>query len=130
MIFALPITIADLSARRIPNIYLYLYSYLTILTMICNGFENLTLTLGTGVLLLVLNVLGMGMGDAKLIFLISILSNVGSSYLVAKLLTLILLCAGVNILISWGISKAFPVSIAMAPAIFMGTGLYLATKRA
>ncbi|MEI7540193.1 MAG: hypothetical protein WCJ89_01795 [Actinomycetes bacterium] len=34
-----------------------------------------------------------------------------------------------QIFLIWAMSKVFPASIAMAPAIFMGTGLYLASGR-
>jgi hypothetical protein len=44
------------------------------------------------------------------------------------LLIAILLAALFEIMLRWGYSTVFPRSIAMAPAIFLGTTLYLATS--
>jgi hypothetical protein len=44
------------------------------------------------------------------------------------LLLVIFLAALVEIMLRWGYSTVFPRSIAMAPAIFLGTSLYLATS--
>ena len=76
------------------------------------------------------HILGMGMGDTKLIFIICLLLRLNQIDTLVILFALILFSCAVQILISWGVSKVFPASIAMAPAIFLGTGLYLATKGA
>ncbi len=130
LIFALPIVIADLSARKIPNIYLSCYCYCICVVAFFTGFESIALTIFMGFLLMLFHILGMGMGDTKLIFIICLLLRLNQIYTLVILFALILFSCAVQILISWGVSKVFPASIAMAPAIFLGTGLYLATKGA
>jgi Flp pilus assembly protein protease CpaA len=130
MLFAVPIIIADLSERKIPNIYLLCYFYILIVVASFNGLNNVAQNLLVGVGLLGLNTLGLGMGDIKLIILITLLLPVTSFELSIHLFTLILVVSGLQVLLSWGISKVFPTSIAMAPAIFIGTSLYLATSGA
>ena len=69
------------------------------------------------------------MGDIKLIFLISLLIGLNSICLFVILFTSIMAFSLMQIFLIWAMSKVFPASIAMAPAIFMGTGLYLASGR-
>jgi Flp pilus assembly protein protease CpaA len=130
LIFALPIVIADLSARKIPNIYLSCYCYCICVVAFFTGFESIALTIFTGFLLMLFHIFGMGMGDTKLIFIICLLLRLNQKDTLVILFALILLSCAVQILISWSVSKVFPASIAMAPAIFLGTGLYLATQGA
>jgi len=129
LIFALPIVIADLSSRKIPNIYLIFYCYLTFPILLWRGFQRIDLTCAFAILLLLCSLLGMGMGDIKLIFLISLLIGLNSICLFVILFTSIMAFSLMQIFLIWAMSKVFPASIAMAPAIFMGTGLYLASGR-
>lgn len=128
LIFALPIIVADVSKRIIPNIYLMFYGYLYLLFAIFRGLGSSTLMLIFALCIALLHLCGMGMGDSKLIFLIALVLPVVSMMQFLELLTLIFLAAAFHILCNWLLSQRFPATIAMAPAIFIGTGLYLATS--
>ena len=129
LVFALPIIVADVSKRVIPNIYLMFYGYLYLFLTILRGLGSGTLMLIIGLCIALLHLCGMGMGDSKLIFLIALVLPVVSMMQFLELLTLIFLAAAFHILCNWLLSARFPATIAMAPAIFIGTGLYLATSR-
>ena len=68
------------------------------------------------------------MGDCKLIALIVLMLELSNIQEFEYLLLAILLTALLEIMLRWGYSKVFPRTIAMAPAIFLGTSLYLATS--
>jgi Flp pilus assembly protein protease CpaA len=72
---------------------------------------------------------GVGMGDCKLLALIVLMLKLSDTQEFELLLLSILLAALIEIVLRWGLSKVFPRTIAMAPAIFLGTSLYLATSR-
>ena len=129
LIFALPIIVADVSKRIIPNIYLVLYGYLYLFLTIFRGLGSPTLILMFLLCSVLLHLCGMGMGDSKLIFLIVLVLPVVSLMQFLELLTLIFLAGAFHIFCNWLLSQRFPATIAMAPAIFIGTGLYLATSR-
>ena len=71
---------------------------------------------------------GVGMGDCKLIGLIVLMLELSNIQEFEYLLLAILLTALLEIMLRWGYSKVIPRTIAMAPAIFLGTSLYLATS--
>lgn len=129
LIFALPIIVADVSKRIVPNIYLVLYVYLYLFLTIFRGLGSSALMLIFLLGIALLHLCGMGMGDSKLIFLIVLVLPVVSLMQFLELLMLIFLAGVFHILCNWLLSQRFPASIAMAPAIFIGTGLYLATGR-
>lgn len=106
-----------------------LYGYLYLFIAIFRGFESLKLLLSFLLCIALLHFFGMGMGDSKLIFLIALVLPVVSIKQFLELLTSIFLVGAFHILCNWLPSKRFPATIAMAPAIFIGTGLYLATSR-
>ena len=128
LLLALPITIADLSQRRIPNIYLQLYSYYVGALLVINGVPSVNFFLLVFLTLGIFSFCGVGMGDCKLIALIVLMLEISTIQEFEYLLLAILLVALVEIMLRWGYSKAFPRTIAMAPAIFLGTSLYLATS--
>ena len=72
---------------------------------------------------------GVGMGDCKLLALIVLMLKLSDTQEFERLLLAILVAALIEIVLRWGLSKVFPRTIAMAPAIFLGTSLYLATSR-
>jgi len=71
---------------------------------------------------------GVGMGDCKLLALIVVMLGLNELIEFEQLLIAILFTAFIEIVLRWGVSKVFPRTIAMAPAIFLGTSLYLATS--
>ena len=127
LLFAIPISIADLSQRKIPNIYLQLYTYYVALLLVVNGFPGAQLILVVILTLGLLSVFGVGMGDCKLLALIVLMLEISNLQEFEQLLVAVLLTSLIDIVLRWGYSKVFPRTIAMAPAIFLGTSLYLAT---
>lgn len=127
LLFAIPISIADLSQRKIPNIYLQIYAYYVGALLIVNGLPGALFMLAVIVTLGLFSSFGVGMGDCKLLALIVLMAEISNLHEFEYLLLAILLTSLIDILLRWGYSKVFPRTIAMAPAIFLGTSLYLAT---
>ena len=127
LLFAIPISIADLSQRKIPNIYLQLYAYYVGALLIVNGLPSASLMLAVILTLGLLSIFGVGMGDCKLLALIIVMVEISNLQEFGQLLIAILLTSLSEIMLRWGYSKVLPRTIAMAPAIFLGTSLYLAT---
>ena len=127
-IFALPIVIADYSSRKIPNIYLVYYAYLCALSLFTQGFPQISSMVCTVLILMLAGFSGAGMGDIKLLLLIILFIR---PHCIQELLSFFLMvfavCA-VEIAMTCLATKAFVRTIAMAPSIFIGTGLYLATN--
>lgn len=128
LLFAIPISIADLSQRKIPNIYLQLYAYYVGALLIVNGLPSASLMLAVILTLGLLSIFGVGMGDCKLLALIIVMVEISNLQEFGQLLIAILLTSLIEIMLRWGYSKVIPRTIAMAPAIFLGTSLYLATS--
>lgn len=126
-LFAIPISIADLSSLKIPNIYLKLYAYVVLFLLVLRGVPDLSFVLLVVSSLGFLVVIGVGMGDCKLLGLIVLMLDLSRSQEFERLLTAIFMCALIEIMLIWVYSKVIPRTIAMAPAIFIGTTLYLAT---
>lgn len=127
LLFAIPISIADLSQRKVPNIYLQLYAYYVALLLVVNGLPSASLMLIVILTLGLLSIFGVGMGDCKLLALIIVMVEISNLQEFGQLLIAILLTSLIEIMLRWGYSKVLPRTIAMAPAIFLGTSLYLAT---
>jgi len=123
-ILALPICIADLSTFVIPNIYTKILFYLTLIHLSLFGFGPLRDVVVSLVALLLLVLIGIGMGDVKL--LASILLT--HSFNATEYFAFILLMGMVHIVILTGIHRAIPSKIALAPSIFIGLATYLAAR--
>ena len=120
----LPISIADLHLRIIPNIYLKILSVLMMVAFIVNGFPTASLLFTVGIFSSFLLMLNVGMGDIKLL---TILLLTFKLHLISYLL-LVLVVAAVHIVISSVVNRAIPRSIPMAPAIYLGFITYLASR--
>ena len=129
LLLSLPICIADLSQRKIPNIYLQLYTYYVGALLAVNGIPAPQFIILVCLSLSIFSFFGVGMGDCKLLALIVLMLNLSDTQEFELFLLSILLAALIEIVLRWGLSKVFPRTIAMAPAIFLGTSLYLATSR-
>jgi hypothetical protein len=129
LLFALPISIADISSRKIPNIYLQLYAYLVAVLVVVRGVLNPIFMLMVLAILLLMSAIGMGMGDCKLVGLIVLMLQLSSFQEFELLLLAIFMIALIQIALIWVYSKVIPRTIALAPAIFIGTSLYLATSQ-
>ena len=129
LLFALPISIADISCRKIPNIYLKLYAYLISSFVVVRGVPDTFFVMSVLITLLLMAAIGVGMGDCKLLGLIVLMLQLSTFAEFEFLLLAIFMCAVIQIVLIWLYSKVIPRSIAMAPAIFIGTTLYLATSQ-
>ena len=129
LLFALPISIADIASRKIPNIYLQLYSYAVAVLVVFRGVPDLIFILVVLVTLLLMSAIGVGMGDCKLLGLIVLMLQLSRFQEFELLLLSIFMIALIQIVLIWLYSKVIPRTIALAPAIFIGTSLYLATSQ-
>ena len=129
LLFALPISIADITSRRIPNIYLQLYAYAVAVLVVFRGLPDLIFILVVLVTLLLMSVIGVGMGDCKLLGLLVLMLQLSRFQEFELLLLSIFMIALIQIVLIWLYSKVIPRTIALAPAIFIGTSLYLATSQ-
>ncbi len=129
LLFAIPISIADVSKRKIPNIYLQLYAYLVAGLVVVGGVPDPIFLLLVLAILGLMAVVGLGMGDCKLVALVVVLLQLSRFQEFEYLLLAIFVCAVIQIVLVWLYSKVIPRTIAMAPAIFIGTTLYLATSQ-
>jgi len=129
LLFALPISIADISSRKIPNIYIQLYAYAVAVLVVVWGVPDLVFMLVVLAILLLMSAIGVGMGDCKLLGLIVLMLQLSRFQEFELLLLAIIMIALIEIVLIWLYSKVIPRTIAMAPAIFIGTTLYLATSQ-
>lgn len=129
LLFALPISIADISSRKIPNIYLQLYAYAVAVLVVVRGLPDAFFMLVVLATLSLMSAIGVGMGDCKLLGLIVLMLQISRFQEFELLLLAIFMIALIQIVLIWLYSKVIPRTIAMAPAIFIGTTLYLATSQ-
>lgn len=125
---SVPICIADMKEHKIPNIYLSVMLLLTIPLLIINGLGDLTQLCLFLVALVVLHLFGMGMGDVKLLFIIGVALNSLGFYGYFSYASYILLCATLHLISLRLIKRSTPDQMPLAPSIFMGLFLYLATR--
>lgn len=127
-ILAAPIAIADISGRKIPNIYLFLLSMCLLPYLVIYGLGPLTPLLLFHISLLIMSFFGMGMGDVKLLAIIGswLNSHGGAEHLV--FVALILAISATHILYLTIKNGSIPNSIPMAPSIFLALSLYLAMR--
>jgi len=125
---ALPIALADLKFHKIPNIYLWLLTIFLIPHLAVNGFGDLKALIIFLSSTTLLHFLGMGMGDLKLLVIIGLWLNsagIPSFPLFGSLILFSLLIHCVLVSVH---KRGLPRFIAMGPSIFIGLGLYLATR--
>jgi len=120
----LPICIADLSTFVIPNIYTKVIFYLALIHLTLFGFCQLRDVVVSLASLLLLILLGIGMGDVKLLSLILLTHSFNAPEYIAY----VFLMGMVHIVILTGIHRAIPSKIALAPSIFIGLATYLAAR--
>ena len=123
-ILALPICIADLSTFVIPNIYTKILFYLTLIHLSLFGFGPLRDVVVSLVALLLLVLIGIGMGDMKLLASILLTHSFNATQYIAY----VFLMGMVHIVILTVIDRVIPSKIALAPSIFIGLATYLAAR--
>ena len=127
-LMSVPICIADLKEHKIPNIYLSVMLVLLSQLLITTGLGDLTQLCVYLVALVVLHLFGMGMGDVKLLSIIGAALNSSGIYGYFSYASYILLCAALHLISLRLIKRSTPDQMPLAPSIFMGLFLYLATR--
>ena len=125
---ALPISLADIKNLTIPNVYLWWLSLTCAPFLLLHGLGPIARLVGVILILAALSFLGLGMGDVKLMTIISILVNSDKAGNFSLLALLILLSASSYAIIEALRNHRFPHTIPLAPSIFAGMALYLATS--
>ena len=125
---SLPIALADLKFHKIPNTYLCLLTIFLIPHLALNGFGDLKALITFLSSTTLLHFLGMGIGDLKLLVIIGLWLNSAGIADLPLFGSLILLCLMIHFVLVSLHKRRVPRFIAMAPSIFIGLGLYLATR--
>lgn len=128
LLSSLPIVIADISYRRIPNIYNLVLSFCLIPTLFYCGFGKLAPLVIFLLATFIVSFLGMGMGDFKLLSIIGIWLNSRGSSSLGHFAALVLAISATHIVWKTIKNRSIPKSIPMAPSIFLALSLYLATQ--
>ena len=125
---AFPISLADVRSFSIPNVYLWWLLALCTPRVVFYGFGPIPRIVFITVILVLLHLVGLGMGDVKLLSIISLYLN-PLSYISFEILALFLMCSATVHAISETLWKRkLPQKIPLAPSIFAGLALYLASR--
>jgi len=128
LVLAIAISLADLKSFTIPNVYLVMLSLLCAPYVFFNGLGQISEILAALFILLMLNLLGLGMGDAKLLSIILLTLNSDGYSDLTLLAVLIILSASLHVMWRTLKNRSLPRRIPLAPTIFVGLALYLATQ--
>lgn len=128
LVLAIPISLADLKSFTIPNVYLVMLSLLCAPYVFFNGLGQISVILAALFILLMLNLLGLGMGDAKLLSIVLLTLNSDGYSDLTLLAVLIILSASLHVMWRTLKNRSLPRRIPLAPSIFVGLALYLATQ--
>jgi Flp pilus assembly protein protease CpaA len=128
LIAALPISLADIKSYSIPNIFLIWLSFLCTPYVLVHGLGSVSRILLTLAILAILHLCGLGMGDVKLLAIVALMLNSDPRAAFFSLGFNIVLCAVVYAITQTLWNRELPRKIALAPSIFIGLTLYLATR--
>lgn len=127
-LLTVPLCIADMRERKIPNIYLFYICAISIPYLAVFGIGD-AWKLGAFLLVIIfLYLLGMGMGDVKLLAILGTLLNSMGHGRLLVLAVMIVLLATLHVLCISLARRSIPNAIALAPSIWGGLLLYLATS--
>ena len=125
---AFPISLADVRSYSIPNVYLWWLLALCTPRVVFYGFGPIPRIVFITVILVLLHLVGLGMGDVKLLSIIFLYLNPLSN-ISFEILALFLMCSATVHAISEALWKRkLPQKIPLAPSIFAGLALYLASR--
>jgi Flp pilus assembly protein protease CpaA len=125
---AFPISLADVRSFSIPNVYLWWLLALCTPRVVLYGFGPIPRIVFITVILVLLHLVGLGMGDVKLLSIIFLYLNPLSN-ISFEILALFLMCSATVHAISETLWKRkLPQKIPLAPSIFAGLALYLASR--
>ena len=126
--FAFPISLADVRSYSIPNVYLWWLLALCTPRVVFYGFGPIPRIVFITVILVLLHLVGLGMGDVKLLSIIFLYLNPLSN-ISFEILALFLISTATVYAISETLWKRkLPQKIPLAPSIFAGLALYLASR--
>ena len=128
LVVAIPISLADLKYSKIPNVYLLYLSILCAPFVIINGLGSIVRLLTALLVLLFLHLGGMGMGDVKLLLIILLTHNSDQQFSSLNYFSCLLLIATMHVLLLGFKDESTPRKIPLAPSIFAGLVLYMATR--
>ncbi len=123
-LLGMPICVADCSTFVIPNIYTKVLFFFGAMHLFIHGFGDLRQVGISGITLVLLLVLKVGMGDIKLLALVLVTHSINAF----DYLGFVFLLAMVHIVVLTGINRTIPSKIPLAPSIFIGLSTYLATR--
>lgn len=118
-VLAFPISLADVKEFRIPNIYLKVMSLFCVPFLIVDGLGKISNLLTILVCLILLLVLGIGMGDVKLLAIIAVSLNSTLDSFELGYLILIALFASIHLVMVTLYKRSIPCKIPLAPSIFL-----------
>ena len=124
LLLGIPICVADCSTFVIPNIYTKILFLFAASHLVFYGLGDLRQVGISGIALVLLLALKVGMGDIKLLALVL----VSHSFNAFDYLGFVFLLAVVHIVVLTGINRTIPSKIPLAPSIFIGLSTYLATR--
>ena len=125
---AFPISLADVRSYSIPNVYLWWLLALCTPRVVFYGFGPIPRIVFITVILVLLHLVGLGMGDVKLLSIIFLYLNPLSN-ISFEILALFLISTATVYAISESLWKRkLPQRIPLAPSIFAGLALYLASR--
>ena len=128
LIAAVPISLADIKSYSIPNIYLIWLGFLCTPYALVHGVGPVSRILVIVVILALLQLCGLGMGDVKLLTILALILNSDPLTSFHHFGICLTLCAVVYAIMETLWKGELPRKIALAPSIFAGLTLYLATR--
>ena len=128
LVAAIPISLADLKYSKIPNIYLLYLSIFCAPFVIINGLGSISRLLASLLVVMFLHLCGMGMGDVKLLLVILITHNSDQQFSSLNYFSCLLLIATMHVLVLGLKDQSMSRLVPLAPSIFAGLVLYMATR--
>jgi hypothetical protein len=120
--------ISDLATKKIPNIYLKLLVVPTSMFIFISGIGPTVNLIFAFIVLSIFTIVGVGMGDIKLLALAFTIFNSQMDFSIARYLIVLLGCAVVHICIDTIGRRRLTERIALAPSIFLAFALYLSAR--
>jgi Flp pilus assembly protein protease CpaA len=127
-LISIPIMVRDLSSQRIPNIYLKLLTIPTSFFLVVDGIGPWINLLAFSVVLVLLILLGVGMGDVKLLAISLMIFNSQMNFSILVFLSTLFACAFTHLVIHALVARQLPDRIALAPSIFLAFALYFPAR--
>jgi Flp pilus assembly protein protease CpaA len=118
-LLAVPIAIADIKEFKIPNIYLKVLALFCAPFLLADGLGKISNLLTIFVALILLHVLGIGMGDVKLLAIIAVSLNSTLDSSEVGYWMLITVFASIHLVMVTLYKRSIPCKIPLAPSIFL-----------